>query len=150
MAAKKKTTINPRQKRFLRGLGHHLQVKAMLGKEGFTDQVIKSINEVVDAHELVKVRVQDNFPHDRKEAGPMLAAESGTAHSGLDLTPRFGLCLQQHAGNSALVGTIPSAYEAGFWSHFDRKPASGFLRSELESRLLSVRNSRNLTYGCRL
>jgi RNA-binding protein len=79
MAAKKKTTINPRQKRFLRGLGHHLQVNAMLGKEGFTDQVIKSINEVVDAHELVKVRVQDNFPHDRKEAGPMLAAESGTA-----------------------------------------------------------------------
>ena len=79
MATKKKATINARQKRFLRGLGHHLQVKAMIGKEGLTSQVIKAINEVVDAHELVKVRVQDNFPQDRKEAGPMLAAESGTA-----------------------------------------------------------------------
>ena len=57
MATKKKATINARQKRFLRGLGHHLQVKAMIGKEGLTSQVIKAINEVVDAHELVKVRV---------------------------------------------------------------------------------------------
>jgi RNA-binding protein len=79
MAPRKKTTINPRQKRFLRGLGHHLQVKAMIGKEGLTSQVVKAINEVVDADELVKVKVQENFPYDRKEAGPMLAAETNTA-----------------------------------------------------------------------
>ena len=79
MATKKKTILNSRQQRFLKGLGHHLQVKAMLGKEGLTEQVIKSINEVVDANELVKVRIQENFPHERKEGGALLAAKTGTA-----------------------------------------------------------------------
>ena len=79
MAKKKKTSINSRQQKFLRGLGHHLSVKAMLGKEGITEQVIKSINEVIDANELVKVKVQENFPHARKEAGPLLAEATGTA-----------------------------------------------------------------------
>lgn len=79
MATKKKTVLNSRQQKFLKGLGHHLQVKAMIGKEGLTDQVLKSINEVVDANELVKVRIQENFPHERKEGAAMLAAKAGTA-----------------------------------------------------------------------
>ena len=56
--SKKKITLNPRQQRFLRGLGHHLQVKATVGKEGITEQVLKSLNEVIDVHELVEVRFQ--------------------------------------------------------------------------------------------
>lgn len=79
MATKKKTVLNSRQMKFLKGLGHHLQVKAMLGKEGLTEQVIKSINEVVDANELVKVRIQEHFPYERKEGGAQLAAKTGTA-----------------------------------------------------------------------
>ena len=79
MANKKKTVLNSRQKKFLKGLGHHLAVKAMLGKEGITEQVIKSINKVVDANELVKVRIQENFPHERKEGATLLAAETKTA-----------------------------------------------------------------------
>ena len=79
MATRKKITINARQQRFLKGLGHHLQVKAMLGKEGLTQQVLKAINEVVDANELVKVRIQENFPHERKEGATMLAKETKTA-----------------------------------------------------------------------
>jgi RNA-binding protein len=77
--SKKKTTLNSRQQRFLRGLAHHLQVKATVGKEGITDQVLKSLNEVIDAHELVKVKMQENFPHDRKEGGALLAAKAKTA-----------------------------------------------------------------------
>lgn len=79
MATRKKTVLNTRQQRFLKGQGHHLAVKAMLGKEGLTDQVIKSINDVVDANELVKVRIQENFPLDRKEGAVLLAAKTGTA-----------------------------------------------------------------------
>lgn len=79
MATRKKTILNSRQQKFLKGLGHHLSVKAMIGKEGLTEPVIKSINKVVDANELVKVRIQENFPHERKEGAAMLAAKSGTA-----------------------------------------------------------------------
>lgn len=79
MAAKKKTTLNSRQQRFLRGLAHHLQVKATVGKEGITEQVLKSLNEVLDSHELVKVKMQESFPHERREAGAMLATSSKSA-----------------------------------------------------------------------
>ena len=76
---RKKIALNSRQQRFLRGLGHHLQVKATVGKEGITEQVLKSLNEVVDAQELVKVKLQENFPHERKEGGALLALETKTA-----------------------------------------------------------------------
>jgi len=76
---KKKTTLNSRQQRFLRSLAHHLPVKATVGKEGITDQVLNSLNEVIDANELVKIKLQENFPHDRKEGGKLLATETGTA-----------------------------------------------------------------------
>ncbi|MDF1578051.1 MAG: YhbY family RNA-binding protein [Desulfurivibrionaceae bacterium] len=77
--SKKKTTLNSRQQRHLRGLAHHLPVKATVGKEGITGQVLQSLNEVIDANELVKIKLQENFPHDRKEGGALLAAETGTA-----------------------------------------------------------------------
>ena len=79
MKRKKKTTLNSRQQKFLRGLAHHLPVKAMLGKEGLTDQALHSINEVVDANELVKVKLQENFPFERKEAASMIAESTATA-----------------------------------------------------------------------
>lgn len=79
MANQKQTPLNSRQQRFLKGKGHHLPVKAMLGREGLTGQVIKSINEVIVANELVKVKIQDNFPLERKEGAVLLAAETGTA-----------------------------------------------------------------------
>lgn len=77
--SKKKTTLNSRQQRFLRGLAHHLQVKATVGKEGITKPVLQSLNEVLDAHELVKVKLQETFPHERKEGGALLAAEVNAA-----------------------------------------------------------------------
>jgi len=70
--------LTSKQKSYLRGLGHHLTIMAMLGKEGITDRVLKTVEETVAAHELVKVKVQENFPHDRHEAGEMLAAASRT------------------------------------------------------------------------
>lgn len=76
---RKKVTLNPRQQRFLRGLAHHLPVKATVGKEGINDQVLKSLNEVIDANELVKIKLQENFPHERKEGGALLATATRAA-----------------------------------------------------------------------
>ena len=96
---KKKTTLNSRQQRFLRGLGHHLQVKATVGKEGITEQVLKSLNEVIDAQELVKVKMQENFPHDRKEGGALLATKAKTA-----LVQVIGRVVILYRGNPDLPG----------------------------------------------
>ena len=77
---KKKTqTLTGKQVRYLRGLGHHLKPIAMLGKEGISDNVIAAVNAVLDAHELIKVKVGNSCPVDRKEAVEILAAKTSSA-----------------------------------------------------------------------
>jgi RNA-binding protein len=79
MAKQTKTKpLTSKQKSYLRGLGHHLAVKAMLGKEGISEQVLRTVEETIVAHELVKVKIQENCPHERHEAAELLAAASRT------------------------------------------------------------------------
>ena len=77
---KKKTQIvTGKQVRYLRGLGHHLKPLAMLGKEGITETVIAAVSAVLEAHELIKVKVGNGCPVDRKEAATSLAAKTFSA-----------------------------------------------------------------------
>ena len=73
MAAKK---LSNKQLSYLRGLGHHLTPVAMVGREGITDRVINSVNEVILAHELIKVKIQNNCPVNKKEAAAELAGQT--------------------------------------------------------------------------
>lgn len=77
--AKKQQQLTNKAARHLRGLGHHLAILAMIGREGMSKTLIQSVNEVLAAHELVKVRVQNNCPHDKKEAAELLAEVTGAA-----------------------------------------------------------------------
>ena len=76
---KKQAVLSNAQIRILRGLGHHLNPLAMVGKEGISDTLVQSVNDNLDAHELVKIRVQDTSPLDRKEAATALADATGSA-----------------------------------------------------------------------
>lgn len=76
---KKQAKLSNVQIRFLRGLGHHLNTLSMVGKEGISDTLVQSVNDNLDAHELVKIRVQDTSPLDRKEAATALAEATGSA-----------------------------------------------------------------------
>ncbi|MEA3547546.1 MAG: YhbY family RNA-binding protein [Thermodesulfobacteriota bacterium] len=80
MTKKKKTKqLTSRQTRYLRGLGHHLSPVAMIGREGLSHSLIGSVNQVLLAHELIKIKVQDNSPLDRKEAATELAGLTGSS-----------------------------------------------------------------------
>lgn len=80
MTTKKKIQpLTGKQVRYLRGLGHHLKPLAMLGREGITDSVIAAVDAVLDAHELVKVKVGSGCPLDRREAAALLAAKTFAA-----------------------------------------------------------------------
>ena len=81
MTKKKKQKLNSKQARFLRGLGHHLSPLAMVGKEGLSKSVLKSVNDIITAHELIKVKVQNNSPLDRKEVAAEIAAKTGATVS---------------------------------------------------------------------
>ena len=72
----KKLYLTGKEARHLRGLGHHLSPLVMIGKDGVTDNLTTALEEVLAAHELVKVKLQDGCPYARVEAAELLAQKS--------------------------------------------------------------------------
>lgn len=73
------TTLTNPQKKTLRGLGHHLEPVVYAGKEGFSPALLKSLEAALKAHELVKIKLGQNCPAARNEAGDQLAQLTGAA-----------------------------------------------------------------------
>lgn len=49
--------VNNIQKRYLKGLAHPLKPVVMIGNKGLTDNVHSAIDNALEQHELIKVRV---------------------------------------------------------------------------------------------
>jgi RNA-binding protein len=45
------------QRKYLRGMAHHLKPVVQMGKNGLTDSVVESIDKALADHELIKVRI---------------------------------------------------------------------------------------------
>jgi RNA-binding protein len=71
--------LTGKQVRFLRGLGHHLQPVVMIGKDAISEALLASLEEALAAHELIKVKLQEGCPLDRREAATSLAEKTGAA-----------------------------------------------------------------------
>ena len=71
--------LTGKQVRHLRGLGHHLYPVVMIGKEEVSESLIRSVEEALDAHELIKIKLQEGALTDRKEAAEILAERTGAA-----------------------------------------------------------------------
>ncbi|MGE4492486.1 MAG: ribosome assembly RNA-binding protein YhbY [Syntrophotalea sp.] len=71
--------LTGKQARYLRSLGHHLNVAAMVGKDGVNDNLVESVEESLVAHELVKIKLQRGCPLDRHEIADQLAHKTGAA-----------------------------------------------------------------------
>jgi RNA-binding protein len=72
----KQTTDTPltgKQRRHLRALGHHLDPVVQIGKSGVGESVIAALDEALQRHELVKVRIGTECPEDRHEVAEALA-----------------------------------------------------------------------------
>ncbi|ORJ63625.1 ribosome assembly RNA-binding protein YhbY [Geothermobacter hydrogeniphilus] len=72
-------TLTGKQRRFLRGLGHHLQPVVMIGKDELTAALEASVDEALTAHELIKLKLQEGCLLDRKEVAERLAARTSSA-----------------------------------------------------------------------
>lgn len=70
--------MKSRQKKYLRGLGHHLDHIVIVGREGVTENLISSCNDAIKAHELIKVKLGQNCPLAKKEAAELLAKMTGS------------------------------------------------------------------------
>jgi RNA-binding protein len=70
--------LTGRQRKYLRGLGHHLDHIVIVGREGLTDNLIASCNDAIGAHELIKIKLGQNSPLVKNEAAAQLANKTGS------------------------------------------------------------------------
>ena len=57
--------VNDRQKRYLKSLAHPLKPVVMIGNKGLTENVLAEVNNALEQHELIKVRVSGLEKEDR-------------------------------------------------------------------------------------
>ena len=69
------------QRRHLRGLAHALKPIVFVGEGGLSDAVVGALDEALDQHELVKIRLRQ--PPDKKAAAEELASRSAAALCGV-------------------------------------------------------------------
>lgn len=57
--------LTGKQKRFLRSKAHHLNPIFQVGKGGVNDNMIKQINDALEARELIKISILQNCDEDK-------------------------------------------------------------------------------------
>lgn len=83
--------ITNNQKKFLKSLLHHRNIVIWIGQKGLTDNVSKEIDEALDHHELIKIRIRNGEREDRESI----------AHE---------ICEQHHAQLVQATGSVYGIY----------------------------------------
>ncbi len=65
--------LTGKQRRHLRGLGHELKPIVQVGKDGIDDGLVAAVEQALDDHELVKIKVAEAANLDRHDAADALA-----------------------------------------------------------------------------
>ena len=71
--------ITPKQRAHLKSLAHHLKPVVFVGKEGITDQTVRSLEEALNTRELLKVKILEAAPMGTREGTEALAARLDNA-----------------------------------------------------------------------
>lgn len=71
--------LTGKQKRFLRALAHHVEPVVQVGQHGLSDAVVRQIDEALETHELIKIRLGKGCPEDRTEAAERIGVETRSA-----------------------------------------------------------------------
>jgi putative YhbY family RNA-binding protein len=71
--------LTPAQRKDHRADAHHLNAVVMIGSDGLTPGVQKEVDAALNAHGLIKVRVQSDDRASREQMFQTLAAELGAA-----------------------------------------------------------------------
>lgn len=76
-------TLTSKQKQFLKGVAHPLSPVVRVGKGGVSDAVVAETKKSLDAHELIKVRIDADDSALRKELASKLAAATDSQMAGM-------------------------------------------------------------------
>ena len=69
--------ITIKQKKYLRGLAMPMEPIFQIGKDGINDNLVKQVDDALEARELFKLRVLQNSMETAAEAGIVLAERCG-------------------------------------------------------------------------
>lgn len=72
----KKVRLIKKQIQFLRGKAHVINPLVMIGQQGISPTVLDEIEQALDLHELIKIKVQSTSGLDRKETGAELISQT--------------------------------------------------------------------------
>lgn len=67
--------LNSRQRAQLRGMANSLDTIFQIGKGGINQQLIKQVDQALEARELIKLRVLETSPVTSREAADSIAKE---------------------------------------------------------------------------
>ncbi len=70
--------LNSRQRAQLRGMANSLQPIFQIGKGGVGEQLIRQVNEALEARELIKLTVLETSPTKARESADAVAEATGS------------------------------------------------------------------------
>lgn len=97
--------LTGKQKRFLRAEAHHLDPIFQVGKGGVNDQMLRQLRDVLEARELIKVRILDNCEEDKRTVAEELA--NGTRAELVQLIGLTVILYKESRNNKKIV--LPKA-----------------------------------------
>lgn len=69
-------SLENKKKRELKSKAHHLKVVIQVGQHGVSESLIAETNHALNAHELIKVHIQNDDRDARQEAALLLASKT--------------------------------------------------------------------------
>lgn len=82
------------QKRFLRGAAHALKPVVFVGQKGFTDALVKAMDEALERHELIKVKFIE-FKEKAKKHGVVERIETALSCTAVGLIGHTAIFYRQ-------------------------------------------------------
>jgi len=73
--------LTGKQRRYLRGLAHHLKPVVHVGNNGLSEGLVTKVHDELEAHELIKIKVGENGPEDINSVGADLAKRLRAHHA---------------------------------------------------------------------
>lgn len=69
--------LTGKQRRYLKGLAHHLDQTVYVGKAGITENILKEIEIGFETRELVKIKIQEGCELTKEEVADQIIAKTG-------------------------------------------------------------------------
>lgn len=77
MAKKPITSLNNAQKKFLKGIAHHINPMLTIGSNGVTESVMAELESTLAHHELLKIKIAIGDRDERKQIVEYIIEQSG-------------------------------------------------------------------------